>query len=136
MTSIDDLVALRQSSLDTFVVNGGKRRDVSYIGEQEAEPFVSDVALLTHPLYSIAIKYNATAIQRSLESTIAKLMNSRMITDAVHLSKVHYYGSRDNKYGTSFISFDNEGVLFACGGSNGIIKVYDFDECYASSCLR
>lgn len=97
---------------------------------------MSDAALLTHPLYSTSIRSNAAAVQKSLESTIAKFTNSRMITDSVQLSKVHYYGSRDNKYGTSCISFDNEGVLFACGGSNGIIKVYDFDECYASSCLR
>lgn len=136
MSAIDDLVALRQRSIDTFIVSGGRKKDASFLGEQEAASFTSDPALLTHPVYSTSIEGNSEAFQRSLESTIAKLTNSRLTADALQLSSVRYYGSRDNKYGASCISFDQEGVLFACGGSNGIIKVYDFDECYAASTLR
>eukprot|EP01032_Pedospumella_encystans_P007617 gene7617-9120_t len=136
MSAIDDLVALRQRSIDTFIVSGGRKKDASFLREQEAASFTADPALLTHPLYSTSIDGNSEAFQRSLESTIAKFTNARLTADALQLSSVRYYGSRDNKYGASCISFDQEGVLFACGGSNGIIKVYDFDECYAASTLR
>lgn len=136
MSAIDDLIALRQRSIDTFIVSGGRKKDASFLMEQEAASFTADAGLLTHPLYSTSIDGNSEAFQRSLESTIAKFTNSRLIADTLQLSSVHYYGSRDNKYGASCISFDQEGVLFACGGSNGIIKVYDFDECYAASSLR
>ena len=136
MSAIDDLVALRQRSIDTFIVSGGRKKDASFLREQEAASFTADPALLTHPLYSTSIDGNSEAFQRSLESTIAKFTNARLTADALQLSSVRYYGSRENKYGASCISFDQEGVLFACGGSNGIIKVYDFDECYAASSLR
>ena len=35
-------------------------------------------------------------------------------------------------HGTSHISFDRDGVLLAVCGSNGLLRIFDFDECTAA----
>jgi hypothetical protein len=37
-----------------------------------------------------------------------------------------------SRAGVSRIRFDRQGVLFAAAGSNGLIRVFDFDECLAA----
>ena len=36
------------------------------------------------------------------------------------------------RHGTSHISFDRDGVLLAVCGSNGLLRIFDFDECTAA----
>lgn len=41
-----------------------------------------------------------------------------------------------HRFGVSVIRFDHDSVLFAVGGSNGIIRIFDFDECLGAMQMR
>ena len=128
MSSIDDLVAYRQQSLDLFVANGLKRN--SHQRHSVITPFVRDAGLLTHPLYSLSIVTSSERRDRDLETNISQHLGSNLLIDSLEIANPSSYAARDNKYGVSSIEFDREGALFAVGGSNGVIRVYDFDEMY------
>lgn len=136
MTSITDLTSLRQHTLETFLVHGGKGKELAFATGPEAATFIRNPALLTHPLYSTSISNNYKAQVRLLESNLSDFYSRKLAPDSLSLAGVRAPGARENKYGASVISFDNEGALLAVGGSNGIVKVYDFDECYAATHIR
>lgn len=136
MSSIADLASLRQHTLETFIVHGGKGKDRAFASGPEAATFIRDPALLTHPLYSTSIRDNYQAQTRLLESTLSNSFSRMLTQDSLSMSSIRSPGARENKYGSSVISFDHEGALLAVGGSNGIVKVYDFDETYAATHMR
>lgn len=136
MNSVADLAALRQHTLETFIVNGGKGRGHAFASGPEAALFIRDAAMLTHPVYSTSISFDYRAQTKSLESNLSYSFSRKLALDDLALSSVRAPGARDNKYGSSALSFDHEGALLAVGSSNGIVKVYDFDECYAATQMR
>jgi WD40 repeat protein len=135
MAYIEQLVATRQQSLDLFLTNGGQKKEHGCLGS-EAAPFIRDAALLTHPLYSTCILSNAKARVQSLEASLAVHYGKNLTVDETDIETPSSYSTRQNKYGVSSIQFDQEGVLFAVGGSSGTVRVYDFDEVYARMQIR
>lgn len=70
-------------------------------------------------------------------SRLASLVSSRMHAVAAPSERVELLNtSREARYGmaptrkggVTCVKFDREGVLCAVGGSNGVLRVYDFDE--------
>jgi hypothetical protein len=56
---------------------------------------------------------------------------SRFSYSSLKISDSAFGGHRltSSRMGVSVIRFDKYGALFAVGGTNGILRVYDFDEC-------
>ena len=135
---MDELISLRQQSIVDFVVSGGSRKVSVFSTAPEAAGFIRNAALLTHPFYSTCMRNTEQKLHRSrtMESSIVEMCTNSLRIDDLRLSQPRSLGSRENKYGVSSISFDAEGALFAAAGSNGVIRVYDFDECYAGTNLK
>lgn len=136
MTSVGDLALLRQGTLETFIVHGGKGKDHAFATGPEAATFTRDPALFTYPLYATSIRDNYEAQTRPLENTLSSSFSRMMTQDSLNMASIRAPGARENKYGSSVVSFDHEGALLAVGGSTGIVKVYDFDETYAATHMR
>lgn len=135
MSLADLLVNVRQQSIDKFLSSGGDKTATPRLGF-EAAPFVRDAALLTHPVYSTCIAYCRGTNESAVEDIAHKQYAKRLVADALQLSTPTTYSARQNKYGVSTIQFDHQGALLATGGSNGIVRIYDFDEYYVRTQLR
>lgn len=120
MASVQDLVAARQETIAQFLTSAGDCF--------KPAPFVRDAALLSHPLGSLTLAQESGSSAISLDSVIAQLLGKRLHVDELELSAPSSYSFRQNKFGPSCIEFDNQGALFAVGGSNGVVRVYDSDE--------
>eukprot|EP00601_Ochromonadales_sp_CCMP2298_P028528 CAMPEP_0173326910 /NCGR_PEP_ID=MMETSP1144-20121109/1320_1 /TAXON_ID=483371 /ORGANISM="non described non described, Strain CCMP2298" /LENGTH=164 /DNA_ID=CAMNT_0014271257 /DNA_START=97 /DNA_END=588 /DNA_ORIENTATION=- len=119
-----ELTALRQQGLEDFFESGGQERG----GPECYAHFSRDAALLSHPLFGLI---REQPMERSLGSAMGQICNERLRVEDLKLSATDI-GTRDSKYGLNCLSFDHEGALLASAGSNGVIRVYDFDHCCAA----
>lgn len=68
--------------------------------------------------------------QLSTRVFAARKCASRFSADALVLDRVrHSLNEEKQQLPVTVIKFDRIGALFAVGGVNGIVRVYDFDEC-------
>lgn len=135
MSLVDMLQGIRQQSIDTFLSCGGDKRALPQLGF-EAAPFIRDSALLTHPLFTVCIANSRGTGSSAIENSVSKLFGQRLYSDPLPVSTPTTYAARQNKYGVSCVQFDHQGALFAVGGSNGVVRIYDIDEYLVRSQLR
>ena len=127
------------------------------------EAIFSLISYISHALYFIAEKLkNVIQFLYDNEETIIKAHNSDIILPFFHSSILPYFhssilpffhssilpffhfsqhrsfGGRDisSRVGVSHLSFDREGVLLAACGSNGLLRIFDFDECLGAVISR
>eukprot|EP01041_Mallomonas_annulata_P003149 gene3149-6194_t len=64
-------------------------------------------------------------------ASTARFCAHRFRPSMLKLQRVTYASGREvyGRVGVSCVKFDREGVLVAVGGSNGILRVFDFDMC-------
>jgi hypothetical protein len=127
---MDDLVALRQQSMNDFVVSGGAKKTPSFCEAQRAATFIRDPALLTHPFYA-ACMTNSNVPKKNIETSITELCSSKLGLCEVTLEGSKNRINRVSRYGVNNIAFDSMGALCSVSSSNGVIRVYEFDECSA-----
>jgi hypothetical protein len=70
-----------------------------------------------------------TALLRSANTTWPK----NMALNSLNLRRILFYDnvSMQVRDGCTCIRFDSIGALFAVGSSNGVVRIFDFDECLA-----
>ena len=114
--------------------------------------FERDARLLSHPVYPTLLS-GRPGVKQSLSSVAARMCAEKLhhVSDVRLDSHLHLYspmfhasaglagggsGGGVMGHGLTCISFDNQGALFAVAGAGGVLRVYDFDECYAEMHLR
>ena len=126
-----DFALLRQKSLDEFFCSGGVRKKPKY------QAFLCQ-SNLNITLYKGI--WPKSQFDYLLRSSLSKTQLLHKITEQYFpknlkecnliVDKLRFVDGREvhPKTGVNCIKFDNSGVLFAVGGSNGVIRVFDFDE--------
>ena len=91
---------------------------------------------VTHRFQDSARSYSSPLFNTFKEAQLstrlfaARKCASRFSADALVLDRVrHSLNEEKQQAPVTVIKFDRLGALFAVGGVNGIVRVYDFDEC-------
>jgi WD40 repeat protein len=132
------LTHLRQQSMqDFYSVTGTTTKKPRHLGRAELKTCDNDIYRYPHEKgytllhgFGILMKNSSLELYLShcLISTRLKVSSKTVINPTDYIS-AHNISTR--RYGINVIKFDRMGALFAVGGSDGIIRVYDFDECLA-----
>lgn len=159
MSTPNDLSNLHQQSINEFLMHGGiVHKECTYKSHnhQVTARFIRDAQYLSHPISQIIYQdlsylnkdHSPIASNSSISSSLgfecinslsqylSHLCTSKLSVDNIKLLAGNKSSVRDHKYGLNSISFDHHGALFATAGSNGLIRVYDFDECQSGMQLK
>lgn len=121
------LVRLRQESILDFYSSGGKRKKPKFIDLYTAKPMIPPKYYNTNT----SVVFNLPSHGRSVDFLSQRIISSRFFQTKNIFDKTQFVGTRgiSRRFWINIIKFDASGVLFAVGGSDGILRIYDFDEC-------
>lgn len=129
MSFVESLVSLRQEKMSSFVVTETKTSPLlrAPLAQFEPDPRIYSSAMFN--TYA-SRQQRQSAASKEAHFVAAKRCASSLSVLPVLLSRVQYSeGDAKPRTPVTTIRFDKQGVLFAVGGNNGIVRVYDFDEC-------
>lgn len=129
------LILLRQKSLlDFFACTGVKTKQPKHNPRKNTVPCKIDKYLYPrHYGYCIPDGFGASRNIAVEELIRHKVIASRLKPAKTIFSPKDYVGRAvTRRYGVNVLKFDRLGALIAVGGSNGILRIYDFDECLAN----
>ena len=119
-----EIIQYRQRKMDSFTTSQKTG------GRMPAVKFQSDPRQYSSALYNKFAKVS----RRSARTRAASKCVASLAVLPVTLNRVQYSeGDAKAKTPVTVIRFDRLSALFAVGGANGIVRVYDFDECLSRS---
>lgn len=118
------LVVLRQQAMTSFVIAGGAKATPQHPLCQRF--YLMDPKQL-NTYNQIQIAKNPKRFVYSMKHQYGKLCASKLRCSHVQFETV--INGKGERVGVRSIKFDKDGVLFAAIGSNGIVRIFDFDEC-------
>ncbi len=130
----DELIELRQKSITDFLVSGGQPSCRSLPSSNEH--YQSCPKSYCHPLNHVL--HNKIKKQHSLSECMNDLSISRVKACDLTFQPSQQFTSRDIRLlsGVNTLEFDHQGVLFVAGGSSGVLRVFDLEECMIGAHLR
>lgn len=113
----------QQAGLDRYLV-----AELRASTQDRAQPvFEASARAYASPLFNTYKQLHSRCTNRVYA---AQKCASGFVADDILLSRVKYSeGEAKQQAAISVIKFDRMGVLFAVGGVNGVVRVFDFDEC-------
>lgn len=128
---IPELINARQEQMHKFLVAGEKKAARM---KPRKSYFQHNPRMYCNPLFN-ALKPPEADQSRRLYAS--RKCASRFGVDDLALSRVRYSdGEAKQQSPINVIKFDKIGALFAVGGSNGVVRIFDFDECLLKMLTR